>query len=131
MVFAPTVGAVYSGQVRIIARGTLNGFVRNRVEPRLQQAVKDQLDSWYAMVSRAAWKNSAELKQQYRAASIISAERVVFNIKGNDLRLVVAVDYNHGLVFVLWLGTHWEYDRIDVKEVRFNKERYENPTGSY
>jgi mRNA interferase HigB len=117
--------------VRIIARGTLNGFVRNRVEPRLQQAVKDQLDSWYAMVSRAAWKNSAELKQQYRAASIISAERVVFNIKGNDLRLVVAVDYNHGLVFVLWLGTHWEYDRIDVKEVRFNKERYENPTGSY
>jgi mRNA interferase HigB len=117
--------------VRIIARGTLNGFVRNRVEPRLQQAVKDQLESWYAMVSRAAWKNSAELKQQYRAASIISAERVVFNIKGNDLRLVVAVDYNHGLVFVLWLGTHWEYDRIDVKEVRFNKERYENPTGSY
>jgi len=124
------VGAVYSGQVRIIARGTLNGFVRNRIEPRLRRAVKDQLDSWYAIVSRAVWKNSAELKQQYRAASIISAERAVFNIKGNDLRLVVAVDYNHGMVSVLWLGTHWEYDRIDVKQVEFDKERYENPAGS-
>lgn len=123
-------GAVYSGQVRIIARGTLNGYVRKRVEPRFQKAVKDHLDSWYAVVSRAKWKNSAELKQQFGTASVVSSERVVFNIRGNDLRLVVAVDYDRGMVFVLWLGTHREYDRIDVKQVGFDKERYENSTSS-
>jgi mRNA interferase HigB len=116
--------------VRIISRGTLNGFIRNRVEPRLQRVVREHLDAWYALVSRAAWKNSAELKQHYRNASIVSSERVVFNIKGNEFRLVVAVDYDHGIVLVLWLGTHQEYDRIDVQQVRFDKERYADPTGS-
>jgi mRNA interferase HigB len=123
-------GAVYTGQVRIIARGTLNGFVRSRVEHRFQQVVKEKLDSWFAMVSRAAWKSSAELKQQFSSASIISAERVVFNIKGNELRLVVAVDYDHGAVLVPWLGTHREYDLIDVKHVKFEKERYADPPSS-
>lgn len=123
-------GAEYTELVRIISRGTLNGFVRNRVEPRLQRIVLEQLDAWYALVSRAAWKNSADLKQHQRSASIVSSERVVFNIKGNEFRLVVAVDYNHGIVLVLWLGTHREYDRIDVKQVKFDKERYANPTGS-
>ena len=116
--------------MRIIARSTLIGFVRNRVEHRLQSLVKAQLDAWYAMVSRAAWRNSAELKQQHRTASIVSAERVVFNIRGNEFRLVVAVDYGHGVVLVLWLGTHREYDRIDVSSVRYDKERYANPTHS-
>ena len=123
-------GAGYTELVRIISRGTLNGFVRNRVEPRLQRVVREQLDAWYALVSRAAWKNSAELKQRYGNASIVSSERVVFNIKGNEFRLVDAVDYNHGIVLVLWLGTHQEYDRIDMQKVRFDKERYADPTGS-
>ena len=123
-------GAEYAGQVRIISRGTLNGFVRNRVEARLQRIVRDQLDAWYALTSRAAWKNSAELKQQQRSASVVSSERVVFNIKGNEYRLVVAVDYIHGVILVLWLGTHREYDQIEVKQVKFDKERYADPTGS-
>ena len=116
--------------MRTIARGTLNGFVRNRVEHRLQPVVKEKLDSWFAMVSRANWKNSAELKQQNRAASIVSAERVVFNIKGNEFRLVTAVDFDHGIVLVVWLGTHRDYDRIDVSQVKFDKERYADPTRS-
>jgi mRNA interferase HigB len=123
-------GAVYSQGVRIVARGTLNGFVRNRVEHRLQRTVKDRLDSWYALASRAAWKNSAELKRQFRTASIVSAERAVFNIKGNEFRLIAAVDYDHGILLVLWLGTHREYDRIDAMQVKFDKERYADPTGS-
>jgi mRNA interferase HigB len=123
-------GAEYAGQVRIISRGTLNGFVRTRVEVRLQRIVRDQLDAWFALVSRAAWENSAELKQQQRSASIVSAECVVFNIKGNEYRLVAAVDYHHATVLVLWLGTHREYDRIDVKQVKFDKERYADSTGS-
>lgn len=116
--------------MRIISRSTLNGFVRNRVEPRLKQVVKDHLDSWYAIVSRARWSHSAELKEQSRAASIVSSERVVFNIKGNEFRLVVAVDYNHGVLLILWLGTHREYDRIDVTTIEFDKERYANSPNS-
>ncbi|MGD0522199.1 MAG: type II toxin-antitoxin system HigB family toxin [Terracidiphilus sp.] len=108
----------------------MNGFVRNRVEPRLQRVVGEQLNAWYAMASRAAWKNSAELKREKQTASIVSSERVVFNIKGNEFRLVVAVDYKNGVVLILWLGTHREYDQIDVKQVKFDKERYADSTGS-
>ena len=127
---APRTGAEYSEYVRIIARGTLNAFVRNRVEPRQRRLVQSQLDAWYGLASRATWINSAELKQQHRTASIVSSERVVFNINGNEFRLVVAVDYKHGFVLVIWLGTHREYDAIDVKEVEYEKERYADSTGS-
>ncbi len=116
--------------MRIIARSTLSAFVRNWVEPRLRRVVQEKLDAWYAVVSRAEWKNSAELKQQHRTASIVSSVRVVFNIKGNEFRLVTAVDYEHGIVLIHWLGTHREYDRIDVTTVKFEKERYADPTGS-
>jgi mRNA interferase HigB len=123
-------GAAYAEEVRILARSTLNAFVRNRVEPRQQRIVQDQLDSWFGLVSRVAWRNSAELKQQFRTASIVSSERVVFNIKGNEFRLVVGVDYKHGFVLILWLGTHREYDRIDVERVTYDKERYADSAGS-
>jgi mRNA interferase HigB len=127
---APMMGAEYAEEVRIIARSTLHAFVRNRVEPRQLRVVQDQLDSWFSLVSRATWRNSAELKQQFRTASIVSSERVVFNIKGNEFRLVVAVEYKHGFVLILWLGTHREYDRIDIKQVKYDKERYADSAGS-
>jgi mRNA interferase HigB len=114
--------------VRIIARATLNGFVLNRVERKLQKAVKAQLDAWFAEVSKACWKNSAELKDQYKSASIISAERVVFNIKGNDYRLVVAINFHYQVLLIKWLGTHKEYDRINAAEVEYNGDRYADPS---
>lgn len=93
-----------------------------------QAAVKAQLDAWYAEVAKAEWMNSAELKAQYGSASILSAERVVFNIKGNDYRLIVEVNYYYQVVLIKWLGTHKEYDRIDAKEVQYDKERYADST---
>jgi mRNA interferase HigB len=66
--------------VRIIARSTLNGFVVNRVDSRFRTGVKEHLDTWYADVEKAAWKDPAELKAQFRSASIVSGERLVFNI---------------------------------------------------
>lgn len=108
----------------MIARGTLNQFVRNRVAPSLRSAVKGHLDAWYAEVAKASWGNSAELKRQYSSASIVSSERVVFNIKGNDYRLVAAVNYQFQVVLIIWIGTHREYDKIDVEKVRYDKKRY-------
>jgi len=108
----------------VIARRTLNYFVENRVGRKLQKMAKAQLDAWYAEAEKAAWKNSAELKQQYRSASIVSSERVVFNIKGNEYRLVVAINYHYQVLLIIWLGTHKEYDKIDVEKVEYDKRRY-------
>ena len=116
--------------VRVIARGTLNGFVRNRVDRKLQKAVQDHLDAWYAEAAKATWKSSAELKAQYGSASVVSSERVVFNIKGNDYRLVVAINYYYQVLLIIWVCTHKEYDQIDVGKVEYDKRRYADPSNS-
>ncbi len=82
--------------------------------------MKAALDAWFAEASVADWANAADVKKQYATASIISAERIVFNVKGNDHRMVVAVDFEKGIVWIKWIGTHKEYDRIDVAEVRYD-----------
>jgi len=81
--------------------------------------VKATLDSWYQEVRRAKWKNSADLKATYAHSSIVGADRVVFNIKGNAYRLVVSIDYGRTIVFIKWVGTHKEYDGIDVRTVQY------------
>jgi len=60
----------------------------------------------------------ADIRRSYATASIVSAGRVVFNVKGNDYRLVVAVDFEKSIVWIKWIGTHRDYDKIDVREVR-------------
>ena len=82
------------------------------------RAVKAALDAWFDEVSKAAWSSTADVKPRYATASIVSAERIVFNIKGNDYRLVVAVDFEKAIVWIKWIGTHKAYDKIDVTEVR-------------
>ncbi len=82
-----------------------------------QQAVKAALDAWFHEAKKARWKNTADIKRSYATASIVTAERVVFNIKGNAYRLVVAVDFEKGIVWIKWIGTHKDYDRVDVTEV--------------
>lgn len=103
--------------MRIIARRTLREFVDKRAGHKDQPALKAALDAWFDEARKAHWASSADVKALYRTASIITAERVVFNIKGNDYRLVAAIDYEKSIVWIKWLGTHADYDRIDVKEV--------------
>jgi len=105
--------------VRVIARGTLTGFVENRVVLGQQAVVKAQLDAWYQIVHPAKWKSSAELNR-----SCIPSERVVFNIKGNDYRLIASINYGHQILFVKWLGTHREYDQVDARRVEYDEDRY-------
>jgi mRNA interferase HigB len=116
--------------VRIIARSTLDRFVNNRVNSQFRAGVKKHLDAWYGEVEKASWKDSAELKAQFRSASIVSSERVVFNIKGNDYRLIVAINYCYRILLIIWLGTHREYDKIDAKKVAYEKERYADSSNS-
>jgi mRNA interferase HigB len=106
--------------MRIIARRTLLQFVDSRAGTKDQAALKAALDAWFEEVRRAKWPNTAELKRRYATASIVSAERIVFNIKGNDYRLVAAVDFEKQIVWIKWIGRHRDYDRIDVLKVDYN-----------
>jgi mRNA interferase HigB len=103
--------------MRIIARRTLPEFVESRAGHRDQQAIKAALDAWFDEVRKAKWSSTADIKRLYASASIVSSDRIVFNIRGNAYRLVVAVDFAKGIVWIKWLGTHRDYDSIDVKEV--------------
>ncbi len=103
--------------MRIIARRTLQESVDRLAGRKDQSAVKASLDAWFDKVSKASWTSSADVKRPYSTASIVSAGRIVFNIKDNDYRLVVAVDYEKNIVWIKWLGSHKAYDRIDVTEV--------------
>jgi mRNA interferase HigB len=85
------------------------------------KAVKAALDSCFQEMKHAGWTNTAELKSFYKTASIVSAERVVFNIKGNAYRLVAAIDFEKGIVWIKWLGRHRDYDRINVREVKYGR----------
>jgi mRNA interferase HigB len=103
--------------MRIIARRTLREFVERQSGHADQAALKAALTAWFDEVRRASWTNSADVKRLYASASIISADRIVFNIKGNDYRLVVSVDFEKGIIWIKWIGSHDDYDRIDVREV--------------
>lgn len=107
--------------MRIIARRALRDFVERRAGSRDQSALKAALDAWFDEVRRARWSSSADVRRHYATVSIVSADRLVFNIKGNDYRLVVAVDFEKSIVWIKWIGTHAEYDRIDVTEVEFDR----------
>ena len=75
------------------------------------------LKAWRDEAARAMWKKPTDIKVQYRNASILKNRRVVFNVKGNDFRLVVAVAYRIGVVYVKFVGTHAQYDAIDAENV--------------
>lgn len=97
--------------MRIIALGTLRDFCRRHPDAEVP------LRAWYAIARRSVWRRPAEIKADYRSASFSANNRVIFNIKGNDYRLVVAVHYNRGLMFVRFVGTHRDYDSIDAANV--------------
>ena len=105
--------------MRVIARKTLKRFIDSLKGSKDQKAVKSALDAWFNEARLADWKNPADVVKAYASASIVGGDRVVFNIKGNDYRLVVAIHYRLQIVFIKWLGSHAEYDKIDVKTVTY------------
>lgn len=108
--------------MRVIARKTLQRFVEGLKGSKDQRAVKAALDAWFHEVLRADWKTPADVVKAYANASIVGPDRVVFNIKGNSYRLVSAVSYRHRIVFIKWIGSHADYDKIDVKTVKYGNQ---------
>lgn len=112
--------------MRIIARNTLVRFVASLGGHRDYRVVKAGLDAWFHEARQAEWKTPADVKECYGNASIVGADRVVFNIKGNDYRLITAIDYRRGIVFIKWLGSHKEYDKIDVRTVQYAHQAHQD-----
>jgi mRNA interferase HigB len=101
--------------MRIIKEKTLKHYCRLDRYKKAEHAIQ----SWIYEVRLSDWNNSAELKTRYKNASIVSSKRVVFNIRGNDYRLIADIEYQLKIVFIVWFGTHEEYDHIDVKTVSY------------
>ena len=97
--------------MRVIAVSTLRDFWQRH--PDAEQPLR----AWYEEATSAAWTQPANIKVQYRSASVLKNRRVVFNIKGNDHRLIVAVDHKLQIVYVKFVGTHREYDALDAETV--------------
>ncbi|MCL6706885.1 type II toxin-antitoxin system HigB family toxin [Pseudomonas sp. R2.Fl] len=106
--------------MRIIARRTLIRFAEGLQGRHDHSAVKDALDVWFHHASRAHWRNAAEVKRSFATASIVNADRIVFNIKGNDYRLIVAIDFEKSILWIKWIGSHRDYDRIDAAKVEYD-----------
>jgi mRNA interferase HigB len=81
------------------------------------RAARSQYDAWLSIVGRAEWRNPADLKASYPKAGILKGGRVVFDIKGNDYRLVARVQYRAGVLVVRFFGTHARYDEMDAETV--------------
>ncbi len=97
--------------MRIIARYTLNEFSLKHSDS------KSHLDTWWKIAKKATWSSPIAVKQTFPKASIVGNNRVVFNIKGGHYRLVVKFQYKYGRGFLRFIGTHTDYDQIDVTEV--------------
>ena len=101
--------------MRIVAVKTLKQYWAD--EPFAEQPLK----AWIAEIKEANFHNHNELKSQFGSAPIINKKRVVFNIHGNRFRLVVDFEYKYQVVFITWLGTHAEYDKIIVEDVLYHR----------
>ena len=99
--------------MRVVSRAALREFW----EQPIYQDSEQPLKSWYEEAKNANWQNPQEIKDQYRNASFVGNNRVVFNIHGNKYRLIVAVNYKFAMVYVRFVGSHAEDDKVDATTI--------------
>jgi mRNA interferase HigB len=97
--------------VRVISKKTLKEFWQNHND------CEQQLKSWHKEAIGAKWESTKDIKRIYPTASFLTDNRVVFNIKGNKYRLIVKINYKYGMVWIRFVGTHSQYDRVNAKTV--------------
>jgi len=95
--------------LRVIARKMLKEFWEKHKD------CEQQLKAWFRECSKAQWSDPNEIKTEYPDASIIGNNRIVFNIKGNSYRLIVKINYDYKLIWIRFIGTHSEYDKVNAK----------------
>lgn len=100
--------------MRVIALRTIKQFIESRRE---YADAREPALAWYRQVFRADWASPAELKREIRNASVLRDGRAVFNVAGNKYRIVVWINYPYRVVYVRFIGTHAEYDKIDAQSV--------------
>jgi mRNA interferase HigB len=97
--------------MRIISIKALNQFWAKRRD------ADETLKVWYAEVARAQWRTPQDILDHYRSADILPGNRVVFTVKGNQCRLVVKIHYSTGTVYIRFVGTQAEYDKLDAETI--------------
>lgn len=97
--------------MRVIAKPVLRDFWNKH--PDCEQ----QLKSWYLEALKAAWKTPTDIRRKYPSVSFLEHNRVVFNLKGNHYRLIVRINYDYGMLWVRFIGTHAQYDKIDANKI--------------
>ena len=97
--------------MRIIARKTLKVFWEKRKD------CEQQLKSWHQEATESSWDNSNDIKKDFPTASILGDNRIVFNVKGNHYRLIVKISYTHQMVWIRFIGSHTEYNKIDATKI--------------
>lgn len=97
--------------MRILSRNTLRNFWESHSDS------EEVLKAWYYEAYHADWKSPSDIKAAHRSASIIANNRVVFNIKGNKYRLITAIRYDIGIIFIRFIGTHAEYDKVNAETI--------------
>ena len=97
--------------MRIIAKKPLRAFWERHTD------AEQVLKAWYHDAKQANWKSPHDIRQTYATASILPNNRVVFNVRGNHYRLVVAINYDFGIVYIRFIGTHNEYNAVNAEQV--------------
>jgi len=97
--------------LRVIAKKMLRDFWEYHVDS------EQQLKSWYREAAKATWQSPHEIKTEFPSASILGDQRVVFNIKGNNYRLIVKINYDYQMIWIRFIGTHTEYDKVDSSKI--------------
>lgn len=97
--------------MRVVAKKILREFWEKHSD------CEQQLTSWYLEADNGTWKNWNELKNDYPSASILNDNRVRFNIKGNNYRLIAKINFHYQMIWIRFIGTHAEYDKIDANKI--------------
>jgi mRNA interferase HigB len=101
----------------VIGTEVVEHYFKARAGHKGIKAARTQYDAWLAIAGRAQWGNPEDVKASYPKASILKGSRVVFNIKGNDYRLIASLQYRAGVLAIRFFGSHAEYDKIDAETV--------------
>ncbi len=97
--------------MRIIAKKTLRDFWEKHKD------CEQQLKAWYQETEKASWSGPKDIKAEYPSASFLESNRVVFNIKGNHYRLIVRINYYYHVIWIRFIGTHAQYDKVDATKI--------------